>query len=377
MRTSLLLSLVLLTGISLADTTQNQLDADIEDGFLNSTYDYPNIHTHKQLGYDDNTIFTGSSYYDNEASQTVNTSVIGALDQLDAINYGVDYYSYYDGTITLKADFYDDAGLFLDNDGGTYVITSGSWQSLTNTYSDSEYLDDIFTITITIGGESDYGTWGTDAIQLRDAYVTYDYSEIPLVEILEDTTLDELIMDLIEGGADIEFIEEVVSEVLVDDEEAEELEIEDDETNETEEVGNEEEAGEDATESDDADDGEPGDSEDEPNDKEESSESSDSGSSNDGNSVNTNTGSGISISSDGALELLELVSLVDEKAMIGLTDTIDFSAYTSASMQDAVELQDNDDWYENQEFYGGQSMPDSGILNSYKYTDMKDNKEWY
>jgi hypothetical protein len=377
-----------------ADTTDNQLNADMEDGFLDSTYDYPNIHTHKQLGITDNTIFTGSSFYDNEASQTVNTSVIGELDQLDGINYGVDYYSQNRGTITLKADFYDDAGIFLDNDGGTYQITSGSWQSLTNTYNEAEYLNDIFTITITIGGESEYA-YGTDDIQLRDAYVTYDYSEIPLVEILEDTTLDELIMDLIEGGAEVEFIEEVVSEaeVLVDDAvEEDEQEVEETESSDTEEDEQEVEETDDETEGDEqedeqeveeTDDETEGDEQDTDNESNESTEEN----SNDTESVTMDTGntqqnsllSNTLSSGEEVLNLLDMVQNTNNlihNTMV-LTDTIDFRSYTGLALRDTVELEDNNNWYEEQAFYDGNIMPDSQILSNYKYMNMQDNKEWY
>ncbi len=360
----LFLSLTLITGISLADTTDNQLNVDMEDGFLNGTYDYPNIHTHKQLGITDNTIFTGSSFYDNEASQTVNTSVIGELDQLDGINYGVDYYSQNRGTITLKADFYDDAGIFLDNDGGTYQITSGSWQSLTNTYNEAEYLNDIFTITITIGGESEYA-YGTDDIQLRDAYVTYDYSEIPLVEILEDTTLDELIMDLIEAGAAVEFIEEFTAEledIQEDFAEAsaeEDIELEED-FEELAEILDEKET----TENDN-----------EQSDTTEPTESSDSSSSNDGSSINVDTSS--SVSTSDALEILELVNSVTNNAQSSIfTNTLDFSSYTSISLSESVELEDNADWYQNQAFYESIGMTDSGIFVGYNKIKLKDG-EWY
>jgi hypothetical protein len=365
---------------SKADTTDNQLNADMEDGFLDGTYDYPNIHTHKQLGYTDNTIFTGSSLFENEASQTIDTSVISELDQLDGINYGVDYFAYRNGTITLKADFYDDAGIFLDNDGGTYQITSGSWQSLTNTYNEAEYLNDIFTITITIGGESEY-QWGTDDIQLRDAYVTYDYSEIPLIEILEDTTLDALIMDLIEGGAEVEFIEEVVSEaeVLVDDA-TEELEIEDDEqeveeteNSETEEVGDEP--------------SDEQDTDDEASDETESDEKDTDDESNESTEENSNENftetDGLSDTLSGGEEVLHLLDMVQNTNsfvpnIVDFGDIIDISSYTDISLRDTIELEDNQDWYQNKSFYDNiNTIPDSKILNEYKYMKIKDNRNWY
>jgi hypothetical protein len=372
---------MLMTNEAKADTTDNQLNDDMDDGFLNGTYDYPNIHTHKQLGWDDNTIFTGSSLFENEASQTIDTSVISELDQLDGINYGVDYFSYYDGTITLKADFYDDDGLFLETDGGTYVITSGSWQSLTNTYNEAEYLNDIFTITVTIGGTSEY-QWGTDAIQLRDAYVTYDYSEIPLIEILEDTTLDELIMDLIDAGAEVEFVEAFAAEaeVLVDDA-AEELEIEDNEieeveeteSSETEEVGNDEVT----------DDGTESDEQDTDNESNESTEEN----SNDTESVTMDTGNTRQNSSmhntlSSGEEVLNVLDMVQNTNNLihntmALNDTIDFRSYTDISLRDSIELEDNNDWYEDQAFYDEQILPDSQLLTTYKYMNMKDNEEWY
>jgi hypothetical protein len=349
----LTLSLLFIIGTSYAETTENQLNSDIEDGFLNSSYDYPNIHTHKQIGINDNTIWTGSSKFNNEASQTVNTEIIDTLDQLDAINYGVDYYSNYNGTVTLKADFYDEAGIFLDNDGGTYTITTGSWQSLTNTYNEADYINDIVTITITIGGLSD--TNGTDAIQLRDAFVSYDYSAIPLEEILEDTTLDDLIMDLIAEGAEVEIIEDVLeyAEVIAD---TVEEDTEDEPTDSEEAVETEE-------------------SNDEQSDESESSESDTSSSSDGGNSNNVGSVS-VSDTNDSALEVLDLVQSVNDNAMIGLTSTLDFSSYTSVSMVDAVELEDNEDWYQNQAFYKSVGMTDSGILKGYDKLKLKQGK-WY
>jgi len=366
----LALSLALITGISLAETTDNQLNEDMEDGFLDSTYDYPNIHTHKQLGLDDNTIWTGSSSYTNEATQTVSTSgVIDTLDQLDVINYGVDYYSNYDGTVTLKADFYDEAGLFLDNDGGTYTISTGAWNTLSDTYSDTDYIDDIYTITITIGGVSDRG--GTDDIQLRDAYVTYDYSEIPLAEILEDTTLDELIMDLIDEGAEVEFIEDIIEDAIEIEDEEDEPESDTEDTtddepdDESSEESDEEESDEEIEEE----------TDDEPGDKEESNESSDSSSSNDGSSTNANSSG--SVSTSDALEVLELVKSVTDNTQSSIfNDTLDFSSYTSVSLAESIELEDNADWYQNQAFYESIGMTDSGIFVGYNKVKLKDG-EWY
>ena len=81
-----------------------------------------------------------------------------------------------------------------------------------------------------------------------------------------------------------------------------------------------------------------------------------------------------------ALEILELVKSVTSNNMetLALVDAIDLTSYTSISLGDAIELEDNDDWYQNRAFYEtSQVLPDSGILNSYKYKHINDNPEWY
>ena len=361
----LALSLALITGIAVAKTTDNLLNSNPKDGFLNGAYDFPNIHNHSD---NDPIIFTGNPNTVFDAQQTITIEEFNLV----SINYGLEYLSQHSGYVTLKADFFDNNGGFLDNDGGTYTITSGSWQSLSNVYDNTDYINDIFSITLTIGGVSDRG--GTDDIQLRNAYVTYDYSEIPLEEILVDTSLDELIMNLIEDGATVELIDELVDNTelaqdnkeLIEDIEQVIVEIEDEQEEVNEEVS-EEESNEESTESDN-----------EQSDTEESNESSDSSNSNDGSSFNADTSSSVSTSSDGALEVLELVNSVTGNTFeqVGITEILDFESYTQVSMQDVIQLEENEDFYQNQAFYKDVGMTDSSIFKGYDKLKLKDG-EWY
>ncbi len=84
-------------------------------------------------------------------------------------------------------------------------------------------------------------------------------------------------------------------------------------------------------------------------------------------------------SGEEVLNLLDMVQNTNNlihNTMV-LTDTIDFRSYTGLALRDTVELEDNNNWYEEQAFYDGNIMPDSQILSNYKYMNMQDNKEWY
>ena len=76
------------------------------------------------------------------------------------------------------------------------------------------------------------------------------------------------------------------------------------------------------------------------------------------------------------LQLLQQINEVNTNT-VSYSDVVDFSSYTSVSMADSIELEDNEDWYQNQAFYESIGMSDSGILNGYNNVKLNDNKEWY
>ena len=375
----LALSLLLLTGTSqavnlgdalspilestIATNTGNVLDPNPTDGFLDGKYDYPNIHSHNP---DDPVIFTGSPKYLNTADELVKVSDYVGEDQvMSGINWAVDYQSVVDATIFAGVILYDASSNLLDSEVGSYDVsgTSGNYVSISGTYSNPLILPDVEFVSFTIGGISDIG--GTDDIRLTNPTLSIDYHDK-----VADAILEEIINDIIDNAGEVikveeiqlaplvEVVEEVVEEVA---EVAEVIEV----VAEVVEVKAEVKTVDKKTA------------------KKKVKKVAKKAVSKT-KVVNTTvalakqemkpTEASLDVQ---VLQTLKLIKSINVMNQIALVDTVDMSSYTGVTLSDAIELEDNDDWYQNQAFYNSIGMTDSGILNGYSNVSIKDNGEWY
>lgn len=420
MRGVLLVSMILTmtSGTSFAETTGNQLNSDNEEGFLDGVYNFPNIHSHQSFLPNDTNIYSGRSNRTTEATETIDVDV-GEGNVLDAINWSVDVSNgaycvqagSYDcngsgvsgssDTITIELEFMDTAGSVLDTAGpGTFSLayTDGGWNTYSGIYDDGNHLGDITSLAFTIGGIDSANN--PDGVRFNGMSVTYDYSEEVVQVLLSEEIVDDVIEQLLDQGVDEGLIDDMFNNTIdvggtqvamnqsTEDDQQEEQEQEESSSEEseteseseseegeveedTEEEGDTEES-EEEPETEESEEGESeekdekeGEEKDESKDEGESSKSDDSSSSNNSGNVSGNGLGSVSSGKDNALALVEMINSINQIAGIGLSDQMDFTDYTSLTMEDAVELEDNEDWYQNQAIYQNQNMPDSNILDGY------------
>jgi len=182
----IVLSLALLTGISLAETTDN-LITDPYNQFLDGKYEYPNIHMHGDGSYDPY-IYTGSSYYRDSAVAEHNINLDTLTFEITQVNYGYKYKSYSTGDGAIAIALLDANGDMIDDALHEFDITTvNQWINIDKIYNETDNLSQAKTILMGIAGSSDRN--GTDDIMIGDIYLTYEYQEIPL-DILTDPIID-------------------------------------------------------------------------------------------------------------------------------------------------------------------------------------------
>ena len=173
----IVLSLALITGISLAETSENLFDDPYND-FLDGQYAYPNIHMHGDGSYDPY-IYTGSSLnYRDSAVAEHEINLDKLTYEITKVNYGYKYFSYAPGEVAIAIALIDEDGTMIDDSVMEYNITTNQWINVDRVYNDMEKLSRAKELWMGIAGSSDWN--GTDDIQIGDIYMTYDYQEIPL-----------------------------------------------------------------------------------------------------------------------------------------------------------------------------------------------------
>jgi len=200
-----------------AETTDNLITSPYEQ-FLDSKYEYPNIHMHGDGSYDPY-IYTGASlnYKDNAvAEHQINLDKLTY--EITQVNYGYKYYSYAPGEVAIAIALIDENGTMIDDSVMDYNITTGQWINVDRVYNDMEKLSLAKEIWMGIAGSSDWN--GTDDIRIGDIYLTYDYQEIPL-DLITDPVYDiakvtDIKYDLDANG--VPKIEEIKVEVVKVDE---------------------------------------------------------------------------------------------------------------------------------------------------------------
>ena len=327
-------------------------------------------------------IYTGSNVYDNTTSATTGIEAIPDGYQLDAVNWYLDVsegsYAPNGGvgqttgadTITIDIDFMNTDGSVIASDGpGTFTGTwgDGDWHSLNGTYNDAL---DVSSVMMTIGG-IDYEN-NTDGIRFANMSITYDYSEIILIpevieEIINDLielensgiALDEItIADVIEENIEDE---EVVEEVVEDSMEEETTEEETSEETTTEEVTAEVKEAPVKTVVAKTTTVQP---------KKEVKKVVVASTTKTTTKVEKKKTTGNVVNIDQAISTLNIIQNINKEALqLALIDTVNFNSYTGQSLQEAVELEDNENWYQDRAFYLETMMFDNINLN--------DNEEWY
>ena len=178
------LSLVLTTGINALTSDNLVQDPYVE--FLDSTYDYPNIHNHGTWSQDPY-IYTGSSSYEHTATSDYNINLDTLKFEITKVNYGYSYKAYYDGLGAIGLAIIDANGDIIDSTTYEFDITaSNDLTTVDRIYNETAYLKEADTIRLGVGGLSDRN--GTDDIMITDIYLTYEYQEIPL-DIITDTSI--------------------------------------------------------------------------------------------------------------------------------------------------------------------------------------------
>ena len=184
------LSLVLTTGINALTSYNLVQDPYVE--FLDSTYDYPNIHNHGTWSQDPY-IYTGSSSYEHTATSDYNINLDTLKFEITKVNYGYSYKAYYDGLGAIGLAIIDANGDIIDSTTYEFDITaSNDLTTVDRIYNETAYLKEADTIRLGVGGLSDRN--GTDDIMITDIYLTYDYQEIPL-DLITDNSLKTALND--------------------------------------------------------------------------------------------------------------------------------------------------------------------------------------
>ena len=397
MKKLLALNLLLLIGTSQALNTGNVLDPNPTDGFLDGIYDYPNIHSHSPT---DPVIFTGSPSHLNKTDELVKVSDYVGEDQLmSGINWSVDYMSVVDATIYAGVVLYDANSNSLDSEVGSYDVgaAGNNYVTISGIYSNPLILPDVEFISFTIGGISDRG--GTDDIRLTNPTLSIDYHDKVADEILE-----EIINDIIDNGGEVMKVEEIQLEPLMEivEEVAEEVVEEVVKVVETVEVAEvvvevkEETKAEVKTVAVVA-----------PKVqaktvvkpatkvvakksvkkqvkkvvkktvKKQVKKTIKKSIVVIAKTTTAKQDVQVGEATTDALQTLNLIKSITVMTQVALVDTVDISSYTGITLSESVELEDNDDWYQDQAFYSSIGMTDSGILNGYNSVKINDNREWY
>lgn len=178
------LSLALITGIN-AETSDNLVQDPYVD-FLDSTYDYPNIHNHGTW-VQDPYIYTGNSNYEHSATADYSINLDTLTYEITKVNYGYSYKAYYDGLGAIGLALLDADGNMIDSTTYEFDITaSNTLTDVDRVYNQMDNLSQANTIRLGVGGISDRN--GTDDIMITDIYLNYEYQEIPL-DIITDTSI--------------------------------------------------------------------------------------------------------------------------------------------------------------------------------------------
>ena len=178
------LSLVLTTGINALTSDNLVQDPYVE--FLDSTYDYPNIHNHGTWQQDPY-IYTGNSNYEHTATADYSINLDTLTFEITQVNYGYSYKAYYDGLGAIGLALLDADGNMIDSTTYEFDITaSNTLTDVDRVYNQMDNLSQADTIRLGVGGISDRN--GTDDIMITDIYLNYEYQEIPL-DIITDTSI--------------------------------------------------------------------------------------------------------------------------------------------------------------------------------------------
>jgi hypothetical protein len=394
-----------------SETTSNQLDNSTagatECEFNICPYQFPDIHMHIYIDndkYNDGgIIYAGSNVEDNMASATTGIEAIPDGYQLDAVNWYLDVSegSYAQAgatgptagadTITIDIDFMNTDGSVIASDGpGTFTGTwgDGDWHSINGTYNDS-FIPDISSVMMTIGGV-DYQN-NTDGIRFANMSITYDYSEV----ILIPEVIEEIINDLIalsESGVSLDeiTIADVISDAMEDEEVVEE--VSEEVSEETSEEEAEESSEEETTEEE---------SSEETTTEEVTTEVKEApakvvvakttvqpkkevkkvvvaSTSKTTTKIEKKTSNNV-VNIDQVISTLNIIQNINKEALqLALIDTVNFNSYTGQFLQEAVDLEDNENWYQDQAFYIDSGiLVDSNILTDYSNININDNGEWY
>lgn len=368
MKRLLPLSLAILIGTSLADTTDNLVN---QQGQLdhNSTYYY----TQSDEVY----------YIPQDADWRNPESIDWSVDVRSFDNAVGCYSNCIDDTATIALHFYDEEGSYLTSTGPgsiTLDYDGGAWSGWINysgSYSDDQYLSEIDKIQFVVGGK-DEGYWGGQyGPQFQNASLTFEYNPVEESIIIEvEQEMFKLIEDLEQGHIEMEEFtkqfDEVKTEMEEDfkehDIEMETHEVFDEFKEDIKEAKDEtKEAKEDSEVSDSVD--KDVDSKQETKTEKKSKEQKNTLVNNYGFPIEDKT-------AQDALEVVELIESIEAPSM--MQDVVNLGEYVAVSYADSVELEDNDDWYQNQSFYETTGfLPDSGILAGYSNKLLNDNKDWY
>ena len=184
------LSLVLTTGINALTSDNLVQDPYVE--FLDSTYDYPNIHNHGTWQQDPY-IYTGNIDYEHSAVAEYDINLDTLKFEITQANYGYKYSAYSTGEGAIALALIDADGNMIDDAIHEFDITTvNQWIDVDKVYNDMDKLSQAKQFWLGIGGVSDRN--GTDDIRITDIYLTYDYQEIPL-DLITDNSLKTALND--------------------------------------------------------------------------------------------------------------------------------------------------------------------------------------
>ena len=184
------LSLVLTTGINALTSDNLVQDPYVE--FLDSTYDYPNIHNHGTWQQDPY-IYTGNINYEHSAVAEYDINLDTLKFEITQANYGYKYSAYSTGEGAIALALIDADGNMIDDAIHEFDITTvNQWIDVDKVYNDMDKLSQAKQFWLGIGGVSDRN--GTDDIRITDIYLTYDYQEIPL-DLITDNSLKTALND--------------------------------------------------------------------------------------------------------------------------------------------------------------------------------------
>jgi hypothetical protein len=324
---------------------------------------------------------------------------VGEDQLMSGINWSVDYMSVVDATIYAGVVLYDANSNSLDSEVGSYDVgaAGNNYVTISGIYSNPLILPDVEFISFTIGGISDRG--GTDDIRLTNPTLSIDYHDKVADEILE-----EIINDIIDNGGEVMKVEEIQLEPLMEivEEVAEEVVEEVVKVVETVEVAEvvvevkEETKAEVKTVAVVA-----------PKVqaktvvkpatkvvakksvkkqvkkvvkktvKKQVKKTIKKSIVVIAKTTTAKQDVQVGEATTDALQTLNLIKSITVMTQVALVDTVDISSYTGITLSESVELEDNDDWYQDQAFYSSIGMTDSGILNGYNSVKINDNREWY